>query len=178
MKDITTTTGTTVPGSAIEQLPVTEHWLTGVRAVANTRIRERAAHAYESAYALSGGRDLHHDAHHAASTNLLHEVAPAVVAFALHHLGAVLPDLTDEQWARLDAAAIDLDLRVCEDLTGANGGAEDDDTGSPSEDRRGAAAGSGAVADVVALPVPAADQAAEAGPALAPFGGEETGRDR
>ncbi|MGW9175862.1 hypothetical protein [Streptomyces decoyicus] len=173
MKDITTTTGTTVPGSAIDQLLITEHWLTGVRAVANTTVGERAAYAYESAYRLSGGGDLDHDAHRAASTNLLHGVAPAVVAFALHHLGALLDDLTDEQWARIDAAAIALDLRVCEDLTGANGGGEDDDT-----DGHGAVPGIGAVADVVPLLVPAADQAAEAGLAVAPFGGEETGHDR
>lgn len=80
-----------------------------------------------------------------------------------------------EQWARLDA--IVLDLRVCEGLTGANGGAECEDTGGRDEERRGAAAGIGVVADVVPLPVTAADQAAEAGPALAPFDGEETGHD-
>ncbi|MFB6437517.1 hypothetical protein ACFCVY_12150 [Streptomyces sp. NPDC056411] len=39
----------------------------------------------------------------------------------------MLDDLTDEQWARTDAAAIALDLRVCEDLTGANGGGEEQD---------------------------------------------------
>ncbi|MGA5566624.1 hypothetical protein ACPCUV_36405 [Streptomyces platensis] len=75
MKDVTTTTGTTVPGSAIEQLLVTEEWLTGVRAVANTTVSEQATHAYESAYVLSGGGELHPDAHRAASTNLLHGVA-------------------------------------------------------------------------------------------------------
>lgn len=52
MKDITTTTSTTAPGHAIEQRLATEHWLTGVRAVANTTVGERAAHAYEPAYAL------------------------------------------------------------------------------------------------------------------------------
>ncbi|MGW1833779.1 hypothetical protein ACWCO0_23045 [Streptomyces tubercidicus] len=159
MKDITTTTGTTVPGSAIAQLLVTKDWLTGVRAAANSTVGERAAHAYESAYRLSGGGDLDHDAHRAASTNLLHEVAPAVVAFALHHLGAVLPDLTDEQWARLDAAAGALDLRVCEDLTGANGRAENDDTDGQGEEPRSAVAGIGAVADAE-VPLPAAAAAA------------------
>ncbi|MFE9629060.1 hypothetical protein [Streptomyces sp. NPDC006527] len=46
---------------------------------------------------------------------------PAAVAFALHHLGALLPDLTIEQWERLDAVATTLHLKICEDLTGANG---------------------------------------------------------
>ncbi|WP_318199188.1 hypothetical protein [Streptomyces sp. SCL15-4] len=48
-------------------------------------------------------------------------MTPGIVAFALHHLRPLLPDLTDGQWARIDAAAVALDLRVCEDLTGANG---------------------------------------------------------
>ncbi|MFE4662551.1 hypothetical protein ACFRFJ_38410 [Streptomyces hydrogenans] len=72
------------------------------------------------AYALSGGGELHPDAHSPAVTNLLHNVTPGIVAFALHHLRPLLPDLTDEQWTRIDAAAIALDLRVCEDLSGAS----------------------------------------------------------
>ncbi|MFJ4526550.1 hypothetical protein ACIP4Y_37560 [Streptomyces sp. NPDC088810] len=47
------------------------------------------------------------------------------MAFALHHLGALLPDLTSEQWERLDAAAIALCSRTCEYLTGANGTGDD-----------------------------------------------------
>jgi hypothetical protein len=47
-------------------------------------------------------------------------VAPGVVAFALHHLRPLLPDLSDEQWARVDAAAVELDLRLCEDLSGTS----------------------------------------------------------
>ncbi|MEH0415948.1 hypothetical protein [Streptomyces sp. B21-083] len=92
-----------------------------MRAVAHDTISERASYAYESAYALSGGGEFHEDAHSVAVTNLLHCTANSIVAFALHHLRPLLPDLTDEQWARVDAAAVALDLRVCEDLTGANG---------------------------------------------------------
>ncbi|MEF3119508.1 hypothetical protein [Streptomyces chrestomyceticus] len=82
---------------------------------------ERAAYAYECAYALSGGGDLHRDAHDVAVTNLLHCASRSVLAFALHHLRSLLPDLTDEQWDRIDATVIALDFRVAEDLTGANG---------------------------------------------------------
>ncbi|MFM9681627.1 hypothetical protein [Streptomyces brasiliscabiei] len=121
MDDVTTATGTTVPGDAIEQLLFTEDWLTGVRAVAHDTISERASNAYENAYALSGGREFHEDAHSVAVTNLLHCTANSIVAFALHHLRPLLPDLTDEQWARIDATVTALDLRVSEDLTGANG---------------------------------------------------------
>ncbi|MGW0653261.1 hypothetical protein ACWD4T_31460 [Streptomyces umbrinus] len=121
MHNITTATGTTVPGHAIEQLLFTEDWLTGVRAVANTTISDHASRSYESAYVLSGGGEFHREAHDAGVTNLLHGAAAGIVAFALHHLRPLLPDLTDEQWARIDAAAVALDSRVCEDLTGANG---------------------------------------------------------
>lgn len=121
MEDVTTATGTIVPGAAIAQLLVTADWLTGVRAVAHDTICERASNAYESAYALSGGREFHEDARSVAVTNLLHCTANSIVAFALHHLRPLLPDLTDEQWARVDAAVTALDLRVSEDLTGANG---------------------------------------------------------
>ncbi|MGX1761205.1 hypothetical protein ACWIG5_30525 [Streptomyces lydicus] len=77
---------------------------------------------------------------------------------------AELDDLTDEQWARIDTAAGALDLQVCEDLSGADGGAEDDDTDGRTEEQ-GAAAGTGAAADTeMPLPVPAADQAAEPAP--------------
>ncbi|MDX3232564.1 hypothetical protein [Streptomyces sp. ME19-01-6] len=48
-------------------------------------------------------------------------MTPGIVAFALHHLGALLPDLTAEQRARIDAAARVLSIQVREDLTGANG---------------------------------------------------------
>ncbi|WP_406723586.1 hypothetical protein WJ438_01305 [Streptomyces sp. GD-15H] len=41
-------------------------------------------------------------------------------AFVLHHLRPLLPDLTDEQWAHIDAAAVALSLPVCEGLTRAN----------------------------------------------------------
>jgi hypothetical protein len=121
MDDVTTATGTIVPGAAIKQLLFTEDWLTGVRAIAHDTISERASHAYESAYVLSGGKEFHEDAHSVAVTNLLHCTANSIVAFALHHLRPLLPDLTDEQWARIDAAVTALDLRVSEDLTGANG---------------------------------------------------------
>ncbi|MFF4933146.1 hypothetical protein ACFY2H_30295 [Streptomyces griseofuscus] len=121
MKDVTTATGTTVPGDAIQQLLFTTDWLTGVRAVAHDSISERASYAYANAYALSGGGEFHEDAHSVAVTNLLHCTANSIVAFALHHLRPLLPDLTDEQWARIDATVTALDLRVSEDLTGANG---------------------------------------------------------
>ncbi|MFJ3539612.1 hypothetical protein ACIPQA_29610 [Streptomyces sp. NPDC090109] len=120
MQDITTAIGSTVPEAAIKQLLFTENWLTGVRATANVTLTGQADYAYKLAYALSGGGEPHPDAHNAAVTNLLHSVAPGIVAFALHHhLRPLLPDLTDEQWARIDAAAIALDLQVCEDLSGA-----------------------------------------------------------
>lgn len=48
-----------------------------------------------------------------------------VVAFPLHHFGALLPDLTSEQWERLDAVSIALHSRISEDLTGANGNGDD-----------------------------------------------------
>ncbi|MEU8883837.1 hypothetical protein [Streptomyces hydrogenans] len=120
MEDITTAAGTTVPGAAIEQLLFTTDWLTGVRGAANDTLTEQADSTYRLAYALSGGDELHPDAHNAALANLLHSVPPGIVAFALHHLHPLLPDLTDEQWTRIDAAAVALDLRVCEDLSGAN----------------------------------------------------------
>ncbi|MFG2681299.1 hypothetical protein [Streptomyces sp. NPDC048392] len=121
MKDVTTTTGTTVTGSAIEQLLFTENSRTDARRLAHTTIADQATYAYDLAHGLSGGGEVHAEAHAAGLTNLLHTTAPAVVAFALHHLGELLPDLTDEQWARIDAAAVALSLRVCEDLSGANG---------------------------------------------------------
>ncbi|MFG2211967.1 hypothetical protein [Streptomyces sp. NPDC048638] len=130
MDTITTATGTRVPASAVTQLLFTEDWLHGVRAAANTTICERAAHSYAAAYALSGSGALDDSAHTAAVTNLLHGAAPGIVAFALHHLRPLLPDLTDDQWARVDAAAVALDLRVCEDLAGANG-PEGDHPGLP-----------------------------------------------
>lgn len=76
---------------------------------------------YALAYGLFGGRDLHHGAHSAGIDNLLGHAVPAVVAFAVHHLGALLPDLTIEQGERLDAVATTLHRKICEDLTGANG---------------------------------------------------------
>jgi hypothetical protein len=54
------------------------------------------AYTYGLAYGLSGGRDLHHDAHSAGIDNFLGHAVPAAVAFALHHLGALLNDLTIE----------------------------------------------------------------------------------
>lgn len=119
--DDATTTGTTVPSAAIERLLLTEDSTTGVRAKARATISERAAYAYECAYARSGGGDLHRDAHDVAVTNLLHCTSRSVLAFALHHLRPLLPDLTDEQWDRIDAAVVALDFRVAEDLTRANG---------------------------------------------------------
>ncbi|MFE1271217.1 hypothetical protein, partial [Streptomyces sp. NPDC058758] len=107
-------------GAAIEQMLFTTDWLTGVRGAANATLTEQADSTYRLAYALSGGGELHPDAHSAALANLLHSVTPGIVAFALHHLRPLLPDLTDEQWTRIDAAAVALDLRVCEDLSGAS----------------------------------------------------------
>ncbi|MER5376257.1 hypothetical protein [Streptomyces sp. NPDC002553] len=121
MEDVTTATGTTVPAAAIEQLLFTEDWLTGVRAIAHDTISERASIAYGSAYHLSGGREFHDDAHSAALHNLLRCTTNSIVAFALHHLRPLLPDLTDEQWARIDATVTALDLKVAEDLTSAYG---------------------------------------------------------
>ncbi|WP_030390906.1 hypothetical protein [Streptomyces sp. NRRL S-241] len=121
MNDATTASGETIPSTVIDQLLATVDCADGVRALANTTLTEEAAYTYGLAYGLSGGRDLHHDAHSAGIDNLLGHVVPAAVAFALHHLAALLPDLTIEQCDRLDAAAISLHLKICEDLTGANG---------------------------------------------------------
>ncbi|MEY9839500.1 hypothetical protein [Streptacidiphilus sp. EB103A] len=96
------------------------HDSTALRRAADDSILERARHAYGTAYHLSGGRSDHAHAHDVALVNALHHTAPAVVAFALHHLTQLLPDLTEEQWARLDEAAVELDLQICEDLSGAN----------------------------------------------------------
>ncbi|MFM9709159.1 helicase associated domain-containing protein [Streptomyces galilaeus] len=119
MENITTAAESTASGAAIEQLLFTTDWLTGGRATANIALTEQADYAYRLAY-LSGGDELHPDAHSAAVANLLHSVAPGIVAFALHRLRPLLPDLSDEQWARVDAAAVELDLRLCEDLSGAS----------------------------------------------------------
>lgn len=86
MGDVITTTGTTVPIAAIEQLLFTEDWLTGVRTVAHDAISKRAEIACGSAYALSGGRKFHDDAHSVAVHILLHCTTNGIVAFALHHL--------------------------------------------------------------------------------------------
>ncbi|NBM19770.1 hypothetical protein [Streptomyces sp. GC420] len=125
MTDATTFTGETIPRAVIDQLLATADCTTGVRALANNTLTEEAAYKYGLAYGLSGGRDLHDDAHSAGLDNLLGHAVPAAVAFALHHLGALLPDLTSEQWGRLDAASIALHSRICEDLTGANGTGDD-----------------------------------------------------
>jgi hypothetical protein len=95
MENITTAAESTVSGAAIEQLLFTTDWLTGVRATANIALTERTDYADRLAYALSGGGELHPDAHSAAVANLLHSVAPGIVAFALHHLRPLLPDLSD-----------------------------------------------------------------------------------
>ncbi|MFE7076375.1 hypothetical protein ACFU96_40435 [Streptomyces sp. NPDC057620] len=120
MENITTAAESTVSGAAIEQLLFTTDWLTGGRATANIALTEQEDYAYRLAYALSGGGELHPDAHSAAVANLLHSVASGIVALALHHLRPLLPDLSDEQWARVDAAAVELDLRLREDLSGAS----------------------------------------------------------
>ncbi|MFF2430864.1 hypothetical protein [Streptomyces mirabilis] len=54
---------TTVSGTAVEQLLVTEQRLTRVRAEMNTTISDRSSCSYESAFGLMGGGDLHRDAH-------------------------------------------------------------------------------------------------------------------
>ncbi|MER5739969.1 hypothetical protein ABT117_30450 [Streptomyces sp. NPDC002262] len=120
MENVTTAAGSTVSGAAIEQMLFTTDWLTGVRGAANATLTEQADSTYRLAYALPGGGELHPDARSAALADLLHSVTPGIVAFALHHLRPLLPDLSDEQWTRVDAAAVALDLRVCEDLSGAS----------------------------------------------------------
>lgn len=121
MNDATTFTGEIIPGAVIDQLLATADCDTGVRALANNTLTEEAGYKYGLAYGLSGGRDLHDDANSAGIDNLLGHAVPAAVAFALHHLGALLPGLTIEQWERLDAVATTLHRKICEDLTGANG---------------------------------------------------------
>ncbi|MFD4756420.1 hypothetical protein [Streptomyces sp. NPDC058426] len=120
MNDATTVSGEIISGSVIDRLLATADCTTGVRALANATLTEEAGYTYGLAYGLSGGHDLLADAHSAGIGNLLGHAAPAIVAFALHHLDALLPDLTSEQWKRLDAAAVALHSRVCEDLTGAH----------------------------------------------------------
>lgn len=95
----------------------------GGAGIAHDTISERASRACETAYHLSDGREFHDDAHSVAVTNLLHCTTNSIAAFALHHLRPLLPDLTDEQWARIDATVTALDSRVSEELTGANGSA-------------------------------------------------------
>ncbi|MFF9024898.1 hypothetical protein [Streptomyces eurythermus] len=56
-----------------------------------------ASIAYEFAYHLSGGREFHDDADSTAVHNLLLCTTNSIVAFALHHLRPLLPDLTDER---------------------------------------------------------------------------------
>ncbi|MFE1273367.1 hypothetical protein, partial [Streptomyces sp. NPDC058758] len=73
-------------GAAIEQMLFTTDWLTGVRGAANATLTEQADSTYRLAYALSGGGELHPDAHSAALADLLHSMTPGIVAFALHHL--------------------------------------------------------------------------------------------
>ncbi|MGR3935321.1 hypothetical protein [Streptomyces sp. BRA346] len=126
MNDVTTAVGGAVSGAAVDQLLFTEDCRGGVRGLANTTLCDQAAYAYELAHGRSGGGGLHRDAHSAGVSNLLGHVAPGIVAFALHHLGALLPDLTGEQQERITAAARALSLRVREDLTGAGGAGADD----------------------------------------------------
>ncbi|MEU0219764.1 hypothetical protein ABZ281_33840 [Streptomyces sp. NPDC006265] len=125
MNGATTVSGEIIPRSVIDQLLATVGCSDGVRARANSTLAEEATYKYGLAYGLSGGRDLPHDAHSAGIDNLLGHAVPAVVAFALHHLGSLLPDLTIEQWERLNAVATTLHLKICEDLTGANGTGDD-----------------------------------------------------
>ena len=96
------------------------HEATGPRGAAHERITVRAAVAFGTAFHSSGGDN--GDAHEAGLHNVLQHIAPGVAAFVLHHLGAVLPDLTPQQWERVDAVAVALDLRVCEDLSAAETG--------------------------------------------------------
>lgn len=105
------------PEEAVEALLVT-HDTTGPRRSAYERITAEAAIAFGTAYHLSGGAD-DDTAVDAGLHNALHRIVPGITAFALHHLGDLLPDLTAEQWERLDQAAVDLDLEVSEALTGA-----------------------------------------------------------
>ncbi|MFD4788714.1 hypothetical protein ACFWN1_16970 [Streptomyces sp. NPDC058459] len=106
------------PEKAVEALLVT-HDTTGPRRAAYEQITAQAALAFGTAYHLSGGAD-DDTAVDAGLHNALHRIVPGITAFALHHLGALLPDLTNEQWERLDQAAVGLDLDVSEALTGAD----------------------------------------------------------
>jgi hypothetical protein len=119
---------TTEPGRTANPAPpvpddarslLVTHDTTGLRGAAYEQITSQAAIAFGTAYQLSGGAD-DEGAVDAGLHNALHRIVPGITAFALHHLGALLPDLTAEQWNRLDRAAVDLDLEVSEALTGAN----------------------------------------------------------
>ncbi|KMS74197.1 hypothetical protein ACM01_14850 [Streptomyces viridochromogenes] len=58
MKDVTTTTGTT-----IEHLPFTEQARAGIRRLANTTITDQASYAYGLAHGLSDEGETHAVAH-------------------------------------------------------------------------------------------------------------------
>ncbi|MEU6350115.1 hypothetical protein ABZ896_12390 [Streptomyces sp. NPDC047072] len=115
MKDATTADGETVPAYAIEQLLPTIGCDSGLRRRASAVLTEEATYAYGLAYGLSGGGDLRAEAHDVAVTNLLGKAVPAAVAFALYHLDALLPDLTAEQWDRINCRS--LHLRIKEELS-------------------------------------------------------------
>lgn len=121
----TATTDRTVPDALAARLMATADCDSGVRGLAHTTLTEEASYAYELAHGLSGGGDLHPDVHSVAIANLLGKVVPAAVAFALHHLHELLPDLTVEQCERVDAASSALHPRIYRDLTGANGTGND-----------------------------------------------------
>lgn len=117
-RDPTTEPAPRTPGGYHHALLVT-HDTTGPRRTAYERLADQATIAFGTAYHLSGGAD-DDAAVDAGLHNVLHRIVPGITAFALHHLGALLPDLTAEQWQRLDQAAVELDLEVCEILTDAD----------------------------------------------------------
>ncbi len=140
MKDVTTATGTTVP-----EARSSSYWSprTGSRRCAHReQHRQRAGRLHVRVRVRPLGRrrpaprraprQYHQPtAQHGPGRHGVRSAPPR----------AVLRDVTHEQQARLEAAALAPDLRVCEDLTGANGGAEYDDPGGQREVRRGAVSG-------------------------------------
>ena len=122
---VTATTDSIVPDALAARLLATADCDSGVRGLAHATLTEEASYGYGLAHGLSGGGDLHPDAHSVGIANLLGRAVPAAVAFALHHLDELLPDFTVEQWERINAASRALHPRIHRDLTGANGAGSD-----------------------------------------------------
>lgn len=111
VKDVTTATGATVPAAAIEKLvfATAENTAPSPRP-RTTRSPSRPRTPTASPTACPAANTPPTPTTRASPTSCT-APPPMIVAYAMHHLGELLPDLTEEQWARLDAAAVELDYR-------------------------------------------------------------------